>query len=92
LSHRRRTSRGEIEFGFFEGHLFVVVGYWLLQPATLQSGCLSRQPITQTTKQSLGAANKSRRGMNQRKALAFQCRWLIGESGNSLIYMDVGVH
>jgi hypothetical protein len=38
------------------GHLFVVVGFWLLQPATLQSGRLSRQPITQTAKQSLGGS------------------------------------
>jgi hypothetical protein len=47
---------GGIELGLLKGHLFVVVGFWRLQPATLQSGCLSRQPITQTAKQSLGGS------------------------------------
>ena len=47
---------GGIALGLLKGHLFVVVGFWLLQPATLQSGCLSRQPITQTAKQSLGGS------------------------------------
>jgi hypothetical protein len=70
----------------------VVVGSWLLQPITLHSGCLSRQPIIQTAKQLFGGGQQLTKERDCRETLVAPCHMLIGENGNSLIYIDVGVH